>query len=162
MTRPALALGIAGAATLALIHLSAPPPVIARLAVCGGALGAAAWVDLVERRVPNRLVLPATAACATLSAAAGLSSRALPALGIVAILLAVSVMAPPALGMGDVKLALLITVGLDGKAVLALVAGLALAALAGLTLIARHGRLSGRRTLPLAPFFAVAATLVSL
>src|SRR5206468_868307 len=50
---------------------------VARLGVCGGALGVAAVVDLAQHRVPNRIVLPAAAACAALSLAGGNGARSL-------------------------------------------------------------------------------------
>ena len=47
--------------------------------------------------------------------------------------------------MGDVKLALLLVLGLDGRAVVALLVALALAAAFGLLLLARFGRRWTRR-----------------
>ena len=59
--------------------------------------------------------------------------------------------------MGDVKLALLLVLGLDGSALRALALGLALAALAGSCAVIRHGRTAWRASLPLAPFLAAGA-----
>jgi leader peptidase (prepilin peptidase) / N-methyltransferase len=78
-------------------------------------------------------------------------------LAAVLLLLVVSLRWPTALGMGDVKLALLLVLGLDGSALRALALGLALAALAGCVLIARQGRTALRASLPLAPFIAAGA-----
>ena len=61
--------------------------------------------------------------------------------------------------MGDVKLALLLVLGLDGRAVVALLVALALAAGFGLLLLVRFGRSAASRKLPLAPFFAAGALL---
>ncbi len=72
---------------------------------------------------------------------------------------ALSLARPQALGMGDVKLALLIAVGLDSAAARALVLGLALAATVGLMLLVREGRGAGQRALPLAPFLAAGSLL---
>jgi leader peptidase (prepilin peptidase) / N-methyltransferase len=154
----------AGATTLTLcallLHLD--PLAVARLGLLGAALGALVTSDLTERRIPNRIVVPAAAACAALSAAAGTASFALvEGLVLVAALLALSLARPQALGMGDVKLALLLVLGLDGRGPLALLIALALAAGFGLLLMARHGRAAGARRLPLAPFFA-AGTLLAL
>ncbi len=44
---------------------------LARLALCGAALGGAVAFDLRERRIPNKLVLPAAAGCLALSAWTG-------------------------------------------------------------------------------------------
>jgi leader peptidase (prepilin peptidase) / N-methyltransferase len=154
----------AGAVTLTLcallLHLDALA--VARLALLGAALGAVVESDLTQRRIPNRIVAPAAAACAALTVAAGTASFALfEGLALVTALLALSLARPAAVGMGDVKLALLLVLGLDGRGPPALLIALALAAGFGLLLIARHGRAAGSHHLPLAPFFA-AGTLLAL
>lgn len=158
-TTRALIAAAAGIAAFTVAGLSggADAPTLARLALLGAALALAAGFDLAERRIPNRLVLPAAAGCAGLALAAGAGLVLLAGLAIVALLLAVSLCWPRALGMGDVKLALLIVAGLDGHAPDALALGLAFAALAGLILLARKGRAAWRGTLPLAPFLAAGA-----
>src|SRR5262249_36646104 len=109
---------------------------LARLALCGAALGAVVRTDLVQRRIPNRVVVPAAVVCAALSAVDRVSVAVLTAgLAVVAVLLVLSLARPAALGMGDVKLALLLVVGLDGTAPRALLIGLALAAAVGLALL---------------------------
>ena len=159
MTKRALIAATAGGATFASAGLlaSTSPLTLARLAVLGGALAAAALYDLAQRRIPNRIVLPAAAACAALTLAAGAPLSLLAGLATVLLLLVVSLRWPAALGMGDVKLALLLVLGLDGSALRALALGLALAALAGCALVARHGRTALRASLPLAPFIAAGA-----
>jgi leader peptidase (prepilin peptidase)/N-methyltransferase len=163
MTLRALLLACAGAIALPLADVGTDPVGLARLGVCGAALGAIASIDLAEHRVPNRIVLPAAAACGGLSAVGGVSVAALlGGVAIVGVLLLTALAWPAGLGMGDVKLALLIVLGLDGDASRALIAGLVLAAIAGACLIARHGRGAGRRALPLAPFLAVGSLLALL
>lgn len=143
---------------LAASHANAEPLAVARLAVCGAAPGIAATTDLAERRVPNRVVLPAAAICALLTLAGRGRLAALAwALALVGLLLALSLARPAALGMGDVKLALLVAVGLDGHAPVALALGLVLAAFAGLALLVLHGRAAWGRALPLAPSLACGA-----
>jgi leader peptidase (prepilin peptidase)/N-methyltransferase len=132
---------------------------LARLALLGAALAAVAVYDLAERRIPNRLVLPAAAGCAAITLAAGAGLALLAGFVVVVALLAVSLARPRALGMGDVKLALLIVSGLDGDALRALAFGLVFAALAALALLARDGRAAWRASLPLAPFLATGALL---
>jgi leader peptidase (prepilin peptidase)/N-methyltransferase len=103
-------------------------------------------------------VLPVAAVCAALSLAGASGARSLATgLALVALLLALSLARPAVLGMGDVKLALLVAVGLDGSAPRALLLGLLLAALAGLLLLALRGRQAWRRAVPLAPFLAAGA-----
>ena len=160
-TRRLIAAG-AGAMTFALcavvLHLS--PLTLVRLALLGAALGALVESDLAERRIPNRIVVPTAAACAAASAASGIALFPLvEGLVLVGALLALSLVRPEALGMGDVKLALLLVLGLDGRAVVALLVALALAAGFGLVLLVRFGRSAASRKLPLAPFFAAGALL---
>jgi leader peptidase (prepilin peptidase) / N-methyltransferase len=148
--------------TLCALLLHLVPLAVARLALLGAALGAVVDSDLTERRIPNRIVVPTAAACAALSAAAGIALFALAeGLVLVAALLGLSLIRPEALGMGDVKLALLLVLGLDGRSSFALLVAFALAAGFGLLLIVRRGRAAGSRRLPLAPFFA-AGTLLAL
>jgi leader peptidase (prepilin peptidase)/N-methyltransferase len=159
MTTRALIFATAGGATLASAGLlaSTNPLTLARLAVLGGALAAASLYDLTQRRIPNRIVLPGAAACSALTLAAGAPLSLLAGLATALLLLVVSLRWSAALGMGDVKLALLLVLGLDGSALRALTLGLALAALAGCALVARHGRTALSASLPLAPFVAAGA-----
>lgn len=160
MNRSAAFLGLFGATLLTLLGVihDASELTLARLAVVGCALGATAAVDLREHRIPNRIVLPASLVCATLAGPATLA-RGLPALAVVALLLVLALLQPTALGMGDVKQALLIALALGAAAATALLLGLALAGLAGLVLLLRHGRSALARALPLAPFLAAGATI---
>jgi leader peptidase (prepilin peptidase)/N-methyltransferase len=165
MTKRRMITAAAGAATLTLcavvLHLS--PLVLGRLALLVAALGAVVESDLAQRRIPNRIVVPAAVACAALWLAGGIVPFALiDGLVLVVVLLALSLYRPQALGMGDVKLSVLLVLGLDGRGVLALLVGLALAACFGLLLLVRHGRAGGSRQLPLAPFFAAGALIALL
>jgi leader peptidase (prepilin peptidase) / N-methyltransferase len=152
----------AGAASFALCAglLRQPPLALVRLTLLGAALGAVVDSDLFERRIPNRIVVPAAFACAAAWAASGIALFALvDGLVLVGALLALSLFRPEALGMGDVKLALLLVLGLDGRAVVALLVALALAAGFGLLLLPRFGRSAASSKLPLAPFFAAGALI---
>ena len=161
MTTRALITATVGGATFTslgvLVH--AGPLALARLTVLGAALFAVAFFDLAQRRIPNRIVLPAAATCAALTLAAGAPLLLLAGLATILALLIISLRWPAALGMGDVKLALLLVLGLDGDALRALALGLILAALAGLALVIRQGRTAWRTSLPLAPFLVVGALL---
>jgi leader peptidase (prepilin peptidase)/N-methyltransferase len=161
MTSRALIAATAGGATFASFGVLAHggPLALARLVVLGGALASAAFFDLAQRRIPNRIVLPAAAVCAALTVAAGAPLSLLAGLATILVLLIVSLRWPAALGMGDVKLALLLVLGLDGDALRALALGLILAALAGVALVIRQGRAAWRTSLPMAPFLVVSALL---
>lgn len=125
----------------------------AAAAVYCAALAAIAVVDVRERRVPNRIVLPAAAVVLALVTAADPSPEwAAAGFAAAAFLLVPALVRPEGLGMGDVKLALLLGVMLGRWVAAALVLGLAAAALYGLVLLARRGR---GATMPLAPFLAL-------
>jgi leader peptidase (prepilin peptidase)/N-methyltransferase len=161
MIRRALTAAAFGTATFvsAGLIVNAGVLVLTRLAIVGGALAACALYDLVQRRIPNRIVVPAAVACAALTLAAGLPLAVVAGLATGLILLIVSLRWPAALGMGDVKLALLLVLGLDGSALRALALGIAFAALAGLLRVIRDGRTAWRTSLPLAPFIAAGALI---
>jgi hypothetical protein len=157
----------AGAATVgALVFLAAGLRVdagaaeLARLMILGTALGAVAAFDLAQHRIPIRIVLPAWLACAGLLAADGVHpERLLAGLGFVGLMLGLSLVWSASFGMGDVKLALLLVLGLAGLAAQALLLGLVLAAAFGALVIVRQGRSATRQSLPLAPFLSCGAVL---
>jgi leader peptidase (prepilin peptidase)/N-methyltransferase len=160
-TRCVIAAG-GGAATFVLcaLVLRTGPLTLGRLALLGAALGAVVESDLGQRRIPNRIVVPAAVACAAAWAASGIALFALvEGFALVGALLALSLVRPEALGMGDVKLALLLVVGLDDRGLVALFVAFALAAGFGLLLLVRVGRAAASRKLPLAPFFAAGALI---
>jgi leader peptidase (prepilin peptidase)/N-methyltransferase len=64
---------------------------------------------------------------------------------------------PGALGMGDVKLALLLGALLGADVLTALCIGFSLVAATALVLVARRGRSALKHQLPLAPFLAAGA-----
>lgn len=157
----------AGAATIgALVFLAAGLRVdagaaeLARLMILGTALGAVAAFDLAQHRIPNRIVLPASLSCTGLLAADGVHpERLLGGLAVVALMLGLSLVWSASFGMGDVKLALLLVLGLAGLAAQALLLGLVLAAAFGALLIVRQGRSATRQSLPLGPFLSSGAVL---
>lgn len=115
-------------------------------------------VDIRTRRLPNRIVLPAAAI--VLGAQIGIApNHALEwivgALGAAAFLLIPALVNPEGLGMGDVKLALLLGAALGWAVAPALAIGLGAAGLAGIALIIRNGWGARKTTLPLGPFLAL-------
>lgn len=122
-------------------------------------------VDIRTRTIPNRIVLPAAAVLLALHCAVE-PSRAfewtVAALGTFALLLVAHLVYPAGLGMGDVKLGLLLGALLGGRTPLALlVASLALG-LGGLILLAVRGGSARRLALPFAPFVAAGAVVALL
>lgn len=160
-SRPAL-IAVVGACALVLASRSAAPLTLARLAIAGATLGAAAMTDLAEHRIPNRLVLPAAAACAILDAITGIGATTLVGLAAVAVLLLLGLAAPSALGMGDIKLMLVVVLGVEQDAVRALALALSIAVVAAAVLLISKGQQARNRSLPLAPFLAIGTFLAVL
>ncbi len=159
----AAAIGGAVAFLAAGVRLNADSAELARLVILGPALGAVVATDLAERRIPNRVVVPAAIACAWLLAVEGVpTEKLLGGLAVVALMLGLGLLRPASFGMGDVKLALLLVLGLGGLATQALVLGLVLAAAFGVGLMLRDGRTAAVRSVPLAPFLSSGAAVVVL
>ena len=163
--RPATAVGAGlGGALLFVgggIRLGAGAPELTRLSIVGVALGTVVVFDLAERRIPNRITLPAAVVCAMFLAAKGVRPGSLlGGLAVVGLILGLSLAQPASFGRGDVKLVLLLALGLGGLAPQALLLGLVLAAAFGGALVLRYGRSATTRSLPLAPFVGGGAIAV--
>jgi len=165
--RRAVAIGAATGGGLAFlvagIRTGADGTELARLLILGVALGVLVATDVAEHRVPNRIVIPAAIACAGLLAAQAVRpQQLLGGIALVALMLGMSLARPTSFGMGDVKLALLLVVGLGGPAAQALILGLTLAAAFGGALLVRYGSSAAGRSLPLAPFLSGGAAMAVL
>lgn len=162
-----VALARSAVGTLALlaiaIGLGVDTLALARLGVLGAALAQLVHHDLREHRIPNRIVLPAAATCAVLSILDRVPAASLiPGAVLLTTLLCVSLARPAWLGMGDVKLALLLLCALDNATPRALMLTVELYSIIALLLILRRGRAAFRLTLPLAPFMAAGSLLALL
>ena len=116
--------------------------------------------DLTHRIVPNRIVLPATVV--VLAAHTALEPQpewALGALGASLFLFAAAVAYPAGMGMGDVKLALLMGAALGKSVSVALFAGMIFALVPSLFLLARHGSAARKMGIPFAPFLALGSVV---
>lgn len=143
--------------------LALPALTLARFAILGGALGLLVVYDVSEHRIPNRIVLPAAGACAVLSLIGGIRvSHLLTGVVLFLALLVIALTLPRALGMGDVKLVLLLLCGLDGNTTRAVIFGIALLAVLAAPLVIRRGRVALKSALPLAPFLAAGSLLALL
>ena len=113
-------------------------------------------VDIAHRIVPDRIVLPATAIVLVAQTVREPSVKwVLAALG-ASLFLFLAVLAYPAgMGMGDVKLALLMGAALGKLVSVALMVGMLAAVVPGLYLLARHGRAARKMAIPFAPFLAL-------
>jgi leader peptidase (prepilin peptidase)/N-methyltransferase len=165
MRPPGVLSAIVGALTLLLVGIGLGFDLLslARLTVLGAALGQLVRCDVRERRIPNRIVLPAAGACAMLSLLEGVRLNSLIGGGVLlAVLLAVSLACPAWLGMGDVKLALLLLCGLHAATPRAILFAVELCAVIAVLFILWRGREAFRIALPLAPFMAAGSLLALL
>jgi prepilin signal peptidase PulO-like enzyme (type II secretory pathway) len=83
-------------------------------------------------------------------------------LAVITVLLATAIAVPSALGMGDVKLMLVIVLGLQQTALNALFLAILLAGLAAVARVVTTGCEARRKSLPLAPFLALGSLLALL
>ena len=118
--------------------------------------------DLEHRIIPNRIVLPAAALVLVGQTLVHPSPEwAIAAVGASGFLLAAALIYPAGMGMGDVKLALLLGAMLGRTVPVALFVGMAAALVPGVYLLAKHGAKGRKMGVPLAPFLALGA-LVAL
>jgi prepilin signal peptidase PulO-like enzyme (type II secretory pathway) len=116
--------------------------------------------DVEEQRIPNVIVLPATAA---MLLAVGVLQpdhvleAVLAAVAAAAFLFLPSLLAKGGVGMGDVKLALLLGAALGRGVAAALLLGCLAASIAGVTLLVRKGSGARKTAVPFAPFLALGA-----
>lgn len=128
-------------------------------------LAVLAVTDLEQRRLPNAIVLPGALIVLALQVTLApdrVVEWLLASLGTFLALLLVSAISPQGLGMGDVKLGLLLGAGLGGAILSGLAVGMGAAGLYGLFLIVRHGRAARRAALPYGPFLAFGAIVAYL
>jgi leader peptidase (prepilin peptidase)/N-methyltransferase len=116
--------------------------------------------DLAHRIIPNRVVLPATAVVLAAQTALHPSPQwALGALGASGFLLLAALVYPAGMGMGDVKLALLMGAMLGRLVPVALMLGMLLALVPSIVLLARHGSAARKMGIPFGPFLALGSVI---
>ena len=112
--------------------------------------------DLEHRIIPNRIVLPAAVVVLAANTALHPSPRwALGALGASGFLFAAALAYPKGMGMGDVKLALLMGAALGRSVPVALMIGMVSALVPAVVLFARHGQAARKMGVPFGPFLAL-------
>jgi leader peptidase (prepilin peptidase) / N-methyltransferase len=117
-------------------------------------------VDVEHRIVPNRIVLPAAGVVLLAQTLLHPSPEwALGALGASGFLLVAALVYPAGMGMGDVKLALLMGAALGTTVAVALILGMLAALVAGVYLLARRGSSARKTGIPFAPFLALGSVL---
>jgi leader peptidase (prepilin peptidase)/N-methyltransferase len=120
------------------------------------ALVAISVVDLERRIIPNRIVLPATAVVLAGQTLLFPSPEwALAALGASLFLFLAALAYPAGMGMGDVKLALLLGALLGRTVPVAMMLGIIAALVPATVLLIRHGSAARKMGIPFGPFLAL-------
>jgi leader peptidase (prepilin peptidase)/N-methyltransferase len=123
-------------------------------------LVAVSATDLEHRIIPNRLVVPGAAVVLLAQTALHPSPEwVLAALGASGFLLVAALVYPAGMGMGDIKLALLMGAMLGRTVPVALMLGMLAALLPGLVLLARHGKAARKMGIPFGPFLALGSVV---
>lgn len=160
---PAIELASAGLAATAIAAFGPTPRGLAA-ALLGLALVPVVVIDLRHRLIPDVIVLPAAALALAIGIAADPGRAWVPltaALGASAFLLLLTILYPGGMGMGDVKLALLLGAVLGASVIPALALAFAAGAGLGVALLVRFGPRARKMAVPFGPFLAAGA-LVAL
>lgn len=119
-------------------------------------LVAVSAIDIEHRIVPNRIVLPAAAVVLVAQTVVHPSLEwAIGSFGAAAFLFAAVLAYPKGMGMGDVKLALLLGAAVGRTVPVALMVGMLAALVPAAVLFARHGAVARKHAIPFAPFLAL-------
>jgi leader peptidase (prepilin peptidase)/N-methyltransferase len=117
-------------------------------------------IDLTHRIIPNRIVLPAFAIVLPAQTLLQPSPEwALAALGASGFLFLAVLAYPAGMGMGDVKLALLMGAALGKAVTVALMLGMFAALVPAVFLLARHGSKARKMGIPFGPFLALGSVV---
>ena len=123
-------------------------------------LVAVSAIDLTHRIIPNRIVLPAFAVVLVAQTLLEPSPQwALAALGASGFLFLALLAYPTGMGMGDVKLALLMGAALGKTVGVALMLGMVAALIPAVFLLARHGSKARKMGIPFGPFLALGSVV---
>ena len=126
---------------------------------CAGLVAVSA-IDLEHHIIPNRIVLPATVIVLVANTVRDLSPEwAIAALAGSGFLLAAALVYPAGMGMGDVKLALLMGAALGRTVSAALMVGMLAAMVPSLVLFAKHGSKARKMGIPFGPFLAIGSVV---
>ena len=124
------------------------------------ALVAVSATDLEHHIIPNRIVIPAAAIVLVAQTALKPSPEwAIAAFGASGFLLLAALVYQAGMGMGDVKLALLLGAMLGRTVPVAILLGLVAALVPAVVLLARHGSAARKMGIPLGPFLALGAVV---
>src|SRR5579864_9271341 len=124
------------------------------------ALVAVSATDLAYRLIPNRIVIPAAAAVLAAQTAVKPSPEwSIAAGGAFSLMFLLAFIYPAGMGMGDVKLALLLGAMLGRTVPVALMVAALSAMVPAVVLLARHGSKARKMGVPFGPFLALGAVV---
>jgi leader peptidase (prepilin peptidase) / N-methyltransferase len=124
------------------------------------ALVAVSGTDVEHQVIPNRIVLPAAAVVLAANTALHPSPQwAIAAFGASGFLFAAALAYPKGMGMGDVKLALLMGAALGKTVPVALMLGMFAALVPSVYLLVRHGAAARKMKIPFGPFLALGSVV---
>jgi leader peptidase (prepilin peptidase)/N-methyltransferase len=116
--------------------------------------------DLTHRVIPNRIVVPAAAVVLVAQTTLQPSPEwAIAALGAALFLFVAALAYPGGMGMGDVKLALLMGAALGKTVPVAMMVGMLAALAPSFFLLARHGSKARKMGIPFGPFLALGSVV---
>ncbi|HET9324749.1 MAG TPA: prepilin peptidase [Gaiellaceae bacterium] len=123
-------------------------------------LVAVSAIDLTHRIIPNRIVIPAFVVVLAANTLLEPSPEwALAALGASGFLFLAVLAYPAGMGMGDVKLALLMGAALGKSVTVALMLAMVAALVPAVILLARHGSKARKMGIPFGPFLALGSVV---
>ena len=158
---PAVELATAALVSACFLRFGATPEAALAALFCA-VLVTVAVTDLEHRIIPNKIVLPATAFVLAAQTVIHPSPEwAIAAVGGALFFLLAALAYPGGMGMGDVKLALLLGAMLGRTVPIGLMIGVVAALVPAVVLLARHGQSARKMKIPLAPFLMIGA-LVAL
>jgi leader peptidase (prepilin peptidase) / N-methyltransferase len=123
-------------------------------------LVAVSAIDVEHRIIPNRIVMPAFLVVLAANTVLDPSPQwALGAVGACGFLLTTALIYPAGMGMGDVKLALLMGAALGKTVSVAIMVGLVASMVPSLVLFALHGMKARKMGIPFGPFLAIGSVV---
>jgi leader peptidase (prepilin peptidase) / N-methyltransferase len=123
-------------------------------------LVAVSAIDIEHRIVPDKIVLPATVIVLAAQTVRDPSVEWVLSAFLAALFLFIAaVIYPAGMGMGDVKLALLMGAMLGKVVAVALILGMVLGVVPSVYLLVRHGRKARKMGIPFAPFLALGSVI---
>jgi leader peptidase (prepilin peptidase) / N-methyltransferase len=156
-----IGLGVLWAATYLILGDDDAAQLALGLVLCA-LLVAITLTDLDLRLIPNKLVIVGAMVAISVVAAPALGDlpdRAVAAAAAGGVLFVVALAYPRGMGMGDVKLVAMMGLYLGRAIAPAVLIGFAAGALVGGLLIARHGAAARKRAIPFGPFLALGGVI---